>query len=420
METSHSATRKSAVTALVLLLGINLFNYIDRYVLYAVEPSIRATFFAPGDRNAMAITGLLPFAFIVTYMLAAPALGWLADRFSRWIIIGTAVIFWSVACAASGIAGSIMALFITRIFVGIGEGAYGPAAPPIISDLFPLAVRGRILAIFFAAIPVGSALGYALGGAINIHFGWRWAFYLVAAPGLVLGLFCFFQKDPRVHDPTGERRQKASRADYIRLLRTPSYVYNIFAQTAMTFALGGLAFCTPAYLLEFRHLPGSATVIFGGIVMLAGLVSTLAGGFLADRLRTRFSGSYFLVSGIGMLIGFPLVIALLYTPFPYAWILLFGAMFFIFFNTGPANTALANVSLPSVRATAFALNILVIHALGDAIAPFLLGWLAGHSNLNVAFFVVSTTMLLSGVLWLMGMKYLDADTAAVEAITSEK
>ena len=185
----------------------------------------------------------------------------------------------------------------------------------------------------------------------------------------------------------------------------------------MTFALGGLAFWIPAYL-EFRHQPASATPIFGGITVVAGLISTLVGGFLADRLRPRFAGSYFLVSGVGMLIGFPLVIAMLYTPFPYAWIPMFGALFFIFFNTGPANTALANVSLPSVRATAFALNILVIHALGDAIAPPLLGVVAGHANMNVAFLVVSATMLVSGVIWLAGMKYLAADTAAVERATS--
>jgi MFS family permease len=181
----------------------------------------------------------------------------------------------------------------------------------------------------------------------------------------------------------------------------------------MTFALGGLAFWAPAYL-QFRHQPASATAIFGGIAIVAGVVSTLVGGFLADRLRTRYPGSYFLVSGVGMLVGFPLVIAMLYTPFPYAWILMFGALFFIFFNTGPANTALANVSLPSVRATAFALDILVIHALGDAIAPPLLGFVAGHSNMNVAFLVLSAMMLVAGVLWLSGAKYLPADTAAVE------
>lgn len=398
----------------MLLLGINLFNYIDRYVLAAVEPSIRATFFAPNDPNAMAITGSLSTAFVVTYMLAAPALGWLADRFSRWIIIGVAVILWSLASGASGLATSIAMLVATRIFVGIGEGGYGPAAPPILSDLFPLATRGRVLSVFFAAIPVGSALGYAVGGLVHtIGLDWRWAFYVVAPPGLLLGFLCFRQKDPRVSDITGERRKKATKADYLKLLRTRSYVFNVLAQTAMTFALGGLAFWTPAYLL-FRNQSGSATALFGGITAIAGLTSTLAGGFLADRLRPRFPGSYFLVSGVGMLMGFPLVIAMIYTPFPYAWIPMFGALFFIFFNTGPSNTALANVASPSVRGTAFALNILVIHALGDAIAPPLLGLVAGHTNMNVAFIVMSAVMLLAGVIWLMGMKYLPADTAAVE------
>jgi MFS transporter, Spinster family, sphingosine-1-phosphate transporter len=183
----------------------------------------------------------------------------------------------------------------------------------------------------------------------------------------------------------------------------------------MAFALGGLAYWMPAYLL-FRHQPPSATAVFGGITAVAGLTSTLAGGFLADRLRTRFPGSDFVVPGIGMLVGFPFLAIMLYTPFPYAWALLFGALFFIFFNTGPANTAVANVSVPAVRAMAFALNIFVMHALGDAIAPPLLGLVAGHTNMNVAFFALSAVMSISGLLWLIGAKYLAADTAAVEGI----
>jgi hypothetical protein len=116
-----------------------------------------------------------------------------------------------------------------------------------------------------------------------------------------------------------------------------------------------------------------------------------------------------------MLVGFPFLAIMLYTPFPHAWVFLFGALFFIFFNTGPANTAVANVSLPSVRAMAFALNIFVMHALGDAIAPPLLGLVAGHTNMNVAFFALSAVMSISGLLWLIGAKYLPGDMAAVEA-----
>ena len=187
-----------AHNALLLLLGINLFNYIDRQILAALEPDIRATFFAAGDVNAMTKTGLLGDAFFVTYMISAPILGLLADRISRWIIVGLAVILWSLASGASGLAATFAILFATRIFVGIGEGGYGPAAPTILSDLFPIDRRGRIMAIFYTAIPVGSALGYVIGGLVGAHLGWRWAFYLVTPPGLLLGLLCFWQRDPRV------------------------------------------------------------------------------------------------------------------------------------------------------------------------------------------------------------------------------
>ena len=190
-EKKNSTPLPGAWSALALLLGINLFNYIDRQILAAVEPEIRSTFFAPNDVNAMAKTGALGTAFLVSYMISAPLLGWLADRMSRWLLIGVAVILWSLASGASGLAVTFGMLLATRLFVGIGEGAYGPAAPTIISDLFPLEIRGRVLAYFCAAIPVGSALGYVLGGFIGNHLGWRWAFYLVTPPGMLLGAICF-------------------------------------------------------------------------------------------------------------------------------------------------------------------------------------------------------------------------------------
>jgi MFS transporter, Spinster family, sphingosine-1-phosphate transporter len=410
---SESQIKPGAYTALALLLGINLFNYIDRYILAAVEPEIRAAFFAPGDPNAMAVSGLLGTAFFVTYMLSAPALGWLSDRFSRWLIVGSAVILWSLASGASGLAATFGLLLFTRVSIGIGEGGYGPAAPTILADLFPLAMRGRVLSVFCAAIPVGGALGYVVGGLINSHLGWRWAFYLVTPPGLLLGLLCFTQRDPRGRGSERKQAERANWSDYLTLLRTRSYVINCFAQTAMTFAIGGLAFWISAYL-RYRGEAASATAIFGAITAIAGLLSTLVGGVVADRLQRRYSGSYFLVSGIGMLIAAPLFVAMLFTPFPAAWGFLFGAVFFAFLNTGPSNTALANVAFPAVRATAFALNILVIHALGDALAFPAIGYISGHSTMNIGFLVISGMMLVSGAIWLTGMKFLGPDTVRVE------
>ena len=280
-------------------------------------------------------------------------------------------------------------------------------------------VAGRMASGLPAHVDEADLISYGLGGLINAHLGWRWAFYLVTPPGILLGILCFFQRDPRGLGTSLQPKTKPNRQDYLTVLRTRSYLFNCAAQTAMTFALGGLAFWTPAYLL-FRGQPHTAIINFGIITVTAGLVSTVLGGVVADRLRSRYPGSYFLVSGLGMILAFPLFLGVLYTPFPTAWIFMFAAVFFVFLNTGPSNTALANVSMPAVRATAFALNILVIHLFGDAAAFPIIGYIGGHTNMHVAFLVVSGMMLLSGVIWLAGMKYLPADTAAVECATSAR
>jgi MFS family permease len=415
MESVSKSPMSGARSALCLLLAINLFNYIDRQILAALEPDIRASFFAPDDVNAMTKTGLLGVAFFVTYMVSAPILGLLADRFSRWMIVGSAVILWSLATGGSGLAATFAILFATRVCVGIGEGGYGPAAPTILSDLFPIETRGRTMAIFYTAIPVGSALGFVIGGLIGAHLGWRWAFYLVTPPGLLLGLWCFWQRDPRVAGHRlVQKSPRRSMRDYLNLFRTRSYLINCVAQTLMTFVTGGLGYWVSAYLEYRNQSPAESRTIFGLITVVAGLVSTLLGGVIADRLRARFPGSYFWVSGVGMLIACPFFIVTLYIPFPAAWITMFLAIFFLFLNTGPSNTALANVSLPAVRATAFAANIFVIHALGDVQAFWILGYIGGHTNMHVAFLFVSGIIFASGLAWLIGVKYLPADTAAVE------
>ncbi len=406
-------------TALCLLFAINLFNYIDRYVLVSVEPEIRAHFFAPGAPNAHFWTGVLGTAFLASYTISALIFGWLADRTSRWVLIGIGVILWSGATAASGLAATFAVLLMMRLLVGVGEGGYGPAAPTIISDLFPLELRGRVLSYFYVALPVGSALGYALGGFITSHWGWQTAFFAVAPPGILLGLACFWRRDPRDRAEKSKPKRRATLRDYIGLVRIKSYVWNTAAMTALTFAMGGLAFWVPGYL-QYRGLPPGSRIIFGALLVSAGLTATLLGGITGDLLRKRFAGSYFLVSGIAVMIAFPFSAAVVLVPFPLAWVMMFVALFFLFFNTGPANTALANVTHPSVRATAFALNILIIHFLGDAAAPPLIGAVADRTNMNVAFLVVTAAMMVAGVLWLIGMKYLPADTAAIEMATAQR
>jgi len=182
----------------------------------------------------------------------------------------------------------------------------------------------------------------------------------------------------------------------------------------MTFAIGGIAYWMPAYLKDRGAMGGdsdSATIVFSALSAVAGITATLLGGIAGDKLRSRFSGSYFLVSGAGILLAVVFILLMLWSPFPLAWVWVFLALFFLFFNTGPSNSILANVTHPSVRATAFALNILLIHVLGDVPSPPLLGFLNDrYHSWNPAFYVVCATTAFGGLLWLWGARYLGRDT----------
>jgi MFS transporter, Spinster family, sphingosine-1-phosphate transporter len=445
----------SARSALALLLFINLFNYIDRYVLAASVGPIKETFFGRagggmvGSDSLMAIItwsqnhlgvkpegallGLLGTAFMVVYMVGAPVFARLAERRSRWIIVGLGVVLWSLASGASGLATTFFILLLTRCFVGIGEAAYGPVAPAMISDLYPIESRGRMLAYFYIAIPVGSALGYVLGGLVaNSGIGdlsarwfgtmsesWRWAFFIVTLPGIVLGLWSFFMREPPRGMPGGKTTERKALPwrQYSILLRTPSYILCTLGMTAMTFAMGGMSFWMPYYLESRPGAPPNATAIFGAITAITGLSATLLGGIAGDKLRARFPGSYFLVSGMAMIVGFPIFLAALHAPFPWAiWVLMFFTCFCLFFNTGPTNTILANVTHPSIRAVGFALNIFVIHALGDVISPVVIGFLNDwYGDMNKSFVVVGFMFLVAGIFWLIGIRYLQRDTQAATA-----
>jgi MFS family permease len=443
--------------SLALLLLINLFNYIDRYVLAAVQPLISKDLLKPDDPNSQGKMGLLATAFMVSYMVTAPVFGWLGDRVKRWALIGIGVLLWTIASGASGLShragmycvsagigwlSGYVVLFVTRCFVGVGEGAYGPIAPSLISDMFPVSRRGKALSWFYAAIPVGSALGFLLGGKIGAAFGWQWAFYAVVPPGLALGAWCFFRGEPKRggmdEQPSGNGAGLGKKAIYRELLRNPSYVLDVVGMTAMTFAIGGVSFWMPTYVAErliqeklitgpnedetLRLALDAANAKFGPIVVVAGFAATLAGGWLGDRMRSKLPGSYFIVSGAAMIIGFPLFMGVLFAPFPWCWWFIALAVFALFFNTGPSNTIIANVTPPGIRATAFAVCILMIHALGDAISPTIIGFVSDEAlarklvsdkahSLNAGFLVVSAMILISGVFWLWGAKYLARDTA---------
>lgn len=396
---------------LALLTGINLFNYVDRQIAYAVFPQIQAEF-----RLADVELGLLASAFMVVYLCAAPVAGPLGDRGRRvWITAG-GVALWSLATVASGLAPSREALLGARALVGVGEAAYGTVAPSLIADLFPPARRGTALAVFSAAIPTGSALGYALGGLLASAYGWRSAFYLAGAPGLAAALCLCLMREPArgvLDSPSDAPR---TRVEAVALLvRTPSYVLDTLAMAAMTFALGGLAVWFPTFLVRVHALPlDRANAWFGAITLVTGLGGSLVGGRVGDLLLRRTGQAYFLVAGVGFCLGLPLGLLAVWAPQPALLLATtFGAEFLVFLSTGPLNAILVNVSRPAIRATAVALNLVVIHLLGDAISPPILGWLSDRYGLRAALALGVSPLAVAGALCLAGARYLDRDTQRV-------
>lgn len=381
--TDSTSSPKYARYALALLLAVNLLNYIDRQVLYAVFPLIKADF-----RLSDTALGFLGSAFMICYMCSAPLLGWIGDRGNRVRLASCGIAVWSLATALSGIAPGYRSLLAARTVVGIGEASFGTVSPGLISDFFSKERRGRVLSYFYLAIPVGSAIGYLLGGILGFHFGWKAAFLIVGAPGLLLAAAAWFLRDPKGKAAAVPKQsgQKPSLAAYGSFLKNRSFVCNTLAMTAMTFAIGGLAQWMPTFLYRIHGLDvARGNTLFGAVTVLAGITGTLSGGWLGDRLQRKSAKGYLLVSGWGFLLGIPIaVFAIASQSLSGCLTAAFFAEFFLFFNTGPLNTVIVNVSPADRRAMAFAVNIFFIHALGDAISPTLLGWFSDLWGLRAA------------------------------------
>ncbi|MBI3298518.1 MAG: MFS transporter [Elusimicrobia bacterium] len=399
-------------TVLGILFAINLVNYADRQILFVLLPLVKAEL-AVSDAKL----GALASAFMVVYMCAAPVVGWFADRGSRVKWIAGGIGLWSLATAFSGLARGYGQLFAARALVGVGESGYGAVSPSFVAEHFPKERRGGVLALFSMAIPVGSALGYLVGGWIGGRWGWRTACVAAGAPGLLLALLAMRLRDPRTETgavPTAPPSAK----DYAALTRVKSYVATTGAMSAMTFALGGLLVWMPSFLNRTWGLSVSeAGTVFGGITILSGLFGSLLGGWLGDRLLRTTGKAYFIVSGVGLLLAMPAGIAAVLCPsYAGTLILLFIAETLAFLNMGPLNGVIVSVTAPSVRSMAFAANIFVIHALGDALSPTFIGMASDRWGLAPALVGAMTFLGLAGAFCAWGTRHVERDAAEVDRV----
>jgi MFS transporter, Spinster family, sphingosine-1-phosphate transporter len=413
------ASVAGATTALVLLTALNFVNYIDRYILPGVQEQVKGEF-----HLSDAQIGSLTLWFMVAYMLTSPITGFLGDRFPRKPMIVVAALFWSGMNLFTASVHSYSSLNLRHAALGIGEASFGIFAPALLSDFYGADQRNRVLTIFNIAIPVGAALGYLIGGTVGERFGWRASFIVSAVPGVIIALLiAFFMKEP-ARGASQQEKAILKKGTVLSLLRNKAYLCSVLGYAAVTFSLGGISWWMPSFLQRIGgRSQASAAYIMGAITVVAGLGGTVLGGIIAQRWSRTSAKALYLVPGISAAIAVPPALICFFGP---SW---FGtqaytlpglavAIFFIFLGTGPVNAATVNAVRPEIRATALAGQLFLIHALGDAISPRIIGMVSDHSNLNIGLASTLITMLLASVIFFVGARYappLKIDTAASAA-----
>jgi MFS transporter, Spinster family, sphingosine-1-phosphate transporter len=395
-----TAPRAYPKIALALLTALNLFNYIDRSVLFAVQEMIKAEF-----HRSDAAFGLLTSVFFIFYMCAAPFMGPLSVRFSRKSVIIVGALIWSGATLLTAVTHNFAELVVRHTLVGVGEASFVILSPTFIADMFPESQRGRVMGIFYLAIPVGTALGYVIGGFMGPAYGWRVPFYVGAGPGVLLALLMLLipepplgQFDPKEHSPDRETLKG--------LARNPAFITATLGMAMMTFALGGLQVWMPTFLHRARgYTLSQAGIFFGVSIAVNGLFASLSGGWVSDYVLRRTRSAHYLVSAISLALGIPAMWLALYTEGRSMVIGIFVAEFLLLFNTGPLNAAVINAVSAPIRAMALAVNIFIFHLLGDVPSASLIGYMSDHYTLQTAFLGPVVAIALSSAILFYGMKF---------------
>jgi MFS transporter, Spinster family, sphingosine-1-phosphate transporter len=389
------------VGTLLLLLALNLLNYIDRYILSGEMRPIQHEFHATDQQM-----GALGTAFFVFYMLAAPLTGWLGDRFRRKpLIIGGAAL-WSLATLAALWVHSYPTLYVRQAVVGIGEATFGIFAPAVLSDFYTERDRNRILSIFYVAIPVGAALGYLAGGEIGSRWGWRAPFFVCALPGfLAAALYAWLGREPE-RGAEDHIRPSLDRNTVLGIFRNPAFLTATFGLATLTFAMGGIAWWMPEFLRRSAGMSlATASLTVGATTVIDGIVGTLVGGWLAQIWLRSNHRVLYLLSAWSVALTLPCGLLLFFGPRSWAVPSLVAAEFFLFLNTGPLNTALVNSVAAPVRATALSVNLFCIHCFGDAFSPQIIGAISDRSNLSIGLGATLVSLFVSCAILVVGARF---------------
>lgn len=397
--TSSPGDAKLTTSRLILLTVINIFNYLDRYIVNAVLPLL-AIEFALTHRQE----GQIASAFVIGYTLCSPIFGFLGDRYRRPVLMFVGVLIWSLATVLSGIASSFLFLIGARILVGVGEASFGVIAPGYIKDFErdPIALNKK-LSLFYVAIPVGAALGYVLGGKIASVYSWHTAFFVAAAPTIVLAfLLLAFPEVARTKQHPSPLREVLS------ILKIPVLRLAQFGYVFNTFALTSIAAFVSTYGVQLGFSLAEINTSFGVILVVTGILGTALGAkvssFLAARAVNPVTGLLQFTS-VGSLLAVPfIVIAFSVTDRTLFLLSTACAELLIFASLAPINTVLV-LSAPAALVTLTqGVTILLINIGGALAGPMIVGFAADRLGLSLGLQLSSVAMFCCAALWFLAAK----------------
>jgi MFS family permease len=391
--------------ALAVIFFANFLSYLDRQVVSALEHQLKHAF-----HLSTAEFGYVGSAFTVGYMVFAPIVGFLIARHRRPRVFALCVIVWSLATLASGIVPNKWGLYAARFFIGAGEAGCLVIGPTLLSDYFPKEVRGRILSLFFLALPLGGASGYIAGAQINDLWGWRSAFFIAGAPGFLVAALIWNLVDPT---PSGEpidpqHPQVKGIRPYIELLSNRTLLFIILAQAFAVMFIQPFLHFGVGFFEDSRGLTKkAATMGLASLALVAGALGNAMSGFIGDRLARKIRGAYALMAGVAFLAGLPFMLTGFRVETPWVFFPALGIGAFCYFLCMPAvNTQIANAVPAEKRAMAYAVAVFILHCLGDTAALPVFGHVADLvGGKEMAFTIFSFALLLASVSCIVAYRF---------------
>jgi MFS family permease len=404
----------------ILLFLLYLFDYADRMVVNSMFTSIQADWSISDTQCGWLVSVIYLAIGLLTFPVSI-----VVDRWSRTKTIGIMAIVWSVATAVCAFTGNYVQLFMARIFIGFGEAGYAPGGSAMISGMYPLEKRSKMMGLWNASIPLGSAIGVTMGGIIAQSLGWKHAFGIVAVPGLIIAILFLFVKDYKTVDLSfvdkTNQKVKMEKRDMIReFITKPSVIFTYFGMAAVVFVTTAMIVWLPKFFQTENGLdPKTAGTLAGAVMMLA-LVGAPLGGFLIDKWRKTQPLARMLFPAISTFISALLLFIAFFLLHGTAQIIvlfLFGVLIMTFIAGAAAVTQ--DVIHPGLRATSYAIAVAVQNLLGSFTAPIVLGRISDLSNIKTAMSILPFSLLIGAILFYIGSRFYLGDMAKVAKVKLE-